>query len=254
MTKIPKELSLQLIQLGLSEREASVYVLLVSLKDQVGAGKLVTLTGWHRQYVYASLKELEAKGLTQTVVVRGRQKFSITKHDALLALVAQKQKTAELVTKELLVLAGQDKAQDFQVFQGTDTFVRHEFEELKKASVGSVWSILGADGDLFDIEMGADLELFHKERAEKNITIRYIGSPAQASALTKWQASHLLIECRILPHFSDSSCVTLIREASVSTRSYGEPVLNYELYSEVAARSQRNFFDALWKVCVPVTE
>jgi DNA-binding transcriptional regulator GbsR (MarR family) len=249
MTKIPKEIFEKLQSLGLSEREARLYTTLFTAETPLGAGALVTQTGWHRQYVYTSLRELESLGLVQSVTVRGRQKFSIVGNDALLLLASQRQSVAKTVTEELLKLVKRERAQDFQVFQGTDSFVQHEFKELELSSEGALWRIIGCDGDLFDEVMGSELEAFDHLRDKKSLQIRYIGAPAQKAALEKIKLNRPCFDYRIVPDFNDSSCVTLIREKSVSTRSYSKPVLNYELYSESAALGQHNFFDALWRMC-----
>jgi sugar-specific transcriptional regulator TrmB len=249
MTKTPKEIFDKLQSLGLSEREARLYTILFTSETPLGAGSLVTHTGWHRQYVYTSLRELENLGLVQSVTVRGRQKFSITSDEALLLLASQRQNVAKAVTQELIKLAKRERTQDFQVFQGTDSFVQHEFKELELASEGALWRIIGCDGDLFDEVMGSELEAFDNCRDKKSLQIRYIGAPAQKVALEKIKLYRPRFDYKIVPDFSDSSCVTLIREKSVSTRSYSEPVLNYELYSASAAVGQQNFFDALWNIC-----
>jgi sugar-specific transcriptional regulator TrmB len=249
MTKIPKAIFHQLQHLGLSEREARLYTILFTSGAPLGAGSLVTHTGWHRQYVYNSLHELENLGLVQSVIVRGRQKFSITSDDALLLLASQRRNVAKTVTEELIRLAKRERAQDFQVFQGTDSFVQHEFKELELASEGALWRIIGCDGDLFDEVMKNELEAFDNLRDKKSLQIRYIGAASQKVALEKIKLYRPCFDYRIIPGFGDSSCVTLIREKSVSTRSYSEPVLNYELYSEIAAVGQRNFFDSLWNIC-----
>ena len=70
-----KELLVHLEQLGLSDKEARVYLALLPRQD-TGTSNLIRATGLHGQFVYAALDRLEELGLAKHVIQNGRKKFS----------------------------------------------------------------------------------------------------------------------------------------------------------------------------------
>jgi hypothetical protein len=65
----------QLSDVGLTDKEARVYLALLS-RQNVGSSKLIAATGLHGQFVYDALARLEQLGLAKHVIQNGRKKFS----------------------------------------------------------------------------------------------------------------------------------------------------------------------------------
>ena len=244
--KIDTTIYKKLEQLGLSEKEAKVYVALLGLGEMVGSGKVITKTGLHGQFVYDALASLESSGLVRVATVRGRKKFAANPPSGLTALVKRTHEVAKDVEQELLLLTGKEHAQDFQVFQGKEAYVANEFSLLKQAEEHETWRIIGGSGDIFMELLGYEFPLYDEERNKKHITILYLSTEDQKDAIP--QASRPGFSIRSIKGYTKNNTNTLIRPKSVSINSFANPVLAYYLYSKETAEGYQNFFDALWEM------
>jgi sugar-specific transcriptional regulator TrmB len=239
----------KLEQLGLSEKEARVYVALLSFGEMVGSGKVITATALHGQFVYTALASLEEVGLVRVATIRGRKKFAANSPTGLTALIDRKKTLADEVAQDLLKLSGKEHVQDFQVFQGRDAYIANEFTELKRASEGETWRILGGSGDSFMELLGHELELYDEMRKSKRINILYLSTEPNKNTLPREVAHRPDFSVRSIKGYTKNNTNTLIRPESVSINSFANPVLAYYLYSKETAEGYQNFFDALWEMC-----
>jgi sugar-specific transcriptional regulator TrmB len=244
--KVNNTLYKKLEQIGLSSKEALVYVALLELGGMVGSGKVITKTGLHGQFVYDALASLEVSGLVRVVTERGRKKFAANPPSGLTALVKRTHEIAKDVEQELLLLTGKEHTQDFQVFQGKEAYIANEFTELERATTGEVWRIIGGSGDVFTELLGHEFSLYDDERKKKDISILYLSTEDQKDALP--QASRPDFKVRSIKGYNKNNTNTLIRPESVSINSFSDPVLAYYLYSKETAEGYQNFFDALWEM------
>src|SRR3989344_8484323 len=152
-----KELIKQLQDLGLSEKEAHVYLALLP-KPDVGSSALIRATGLHGQFVYDALQKLEDRGLARHAVVRGRKKFSANPPERLLALLREKELAAAAVVRVLEERYAGKQEQSFEVFQGVEAVVAHEFQLLKETPEGSRVDIIGAGEDLYAQMLGSTFD------------------------------------------------------------------------------------------------
>ena len=244
--KINSSLYKKLEQIGLSNKEALVYVALLELGDMVGSGKVITKTGLHGQFVYGALASLEASGLVRVAMVRGRKKFAANPPSGITELVKRTHEIAKDVEQELLLLTGKEHTQDFQVFQGKESYVANEFSLLEQAKEHETWRIIGGSGDIFMELLGHEFPLYDEERNKKHITILYLSTEDQKDVLP--QASHTGFSIRGIKGYTKNNTNTLIRPENVSINSFSKPVLAYYLYSKETAEGYQNFFDALWEI------
>lgn len=241
-----KSLEKNLEQLGLSEKAARVYIDLLGRGQLTGTSKITRATKLHGQYVYDALAELEEKGLASHVVVGKRKKFAATHPSRLEAVAEQQRRLAVQTAHDLSSLLGRNHKQDFELYQGNDAFVAHEFDELTAAQDGEEWLIIGGSGDRFAEIMGKSLREYDSIRAKKHMTVRYIGSKEQKEELQKILRERPRFAVRILEKFDKSIVNTLVRPGSLSLSTYADPVLTYQVRNDGVAQSYRNFFEALW--------
>jgi len=246
--KIDTTICKKLEQLGLSSKEALVYVALLGFREMVGSGKIITVTGMHGQFVYNALTSLEEVGLVRVAIVRGRKKFAANSPTSLSALVERKKVVADEVAQDLLKFSGTEHSQDFQVFQGREAFVTNEFAALRQASNNETWRIIGGSGDIFMELLGHEMSIYDEEREKKNITILYLSTETGRDALPQVVAGRPHFFVRSIKGYNKNNTNTLIRPNSVSINSFSDPVLAYYLYSTQTANGYANFFDALWNL------
>jgi len=248
LMKVENTIYKKLEELGLSEKEARVYVSLLGFGDMVGSGKIITSTGLHGQFIYAALAELEKLGLVRVATVRGRKKFAANSPTGLSALIERKKVVANEVAQDLLKFSGREHTQDFQVFQGREAYIANEFALLKQAHTNEVWRIIGGSGDIFMELLGHDFPLYEEERKRKHITVLYLSTESKKDVWPQVAAKRSDFSIRSITGYTQNNTNTLIRPHSVSINSFAEPVLAYYLYSKATAEGYQNFFDALWNL------
>ncbi|MES2953292.1 MAG: helix-turn-helix domain-containing protein [Patescibacteria group bacterium] len=234
-------------KLGLSEKEALVYLSLLR-HGESGSSKIITDTGLHGQYVYQALESLEGRGLTQHVIKRGRKKFSAKSPTAIARLIDQQKLLADSLVGKLEKLMVLPQEQQFEVYQGKESYIAHEFDLLEKAEEGSELLVIGGTGDQFYETMGERLNTYDSLRRKKSISIRYIGSEGQRATLAKTHGKREKFEIKLLPGLFTGSVNTNVWPDSLGFNIYGEPVTRFTITSTVVAGSYRQFFETLWKM------
>ena len=238
-------------RLGLSEKEAAVYIALLRL-GEVGSSKIIENTGLHGQYVYQALGALEKKGMTQHVIKRGRKKFMAKSPSVLTRLVDEQKIVAEALAVKLHDIMVLPKEQRFEVFQGDESYLSHEFELLNNAAKNCSLLVIGGAGDRFYETMRERIRQYDRIRLSKNIKIRYIGSEGQRNDLPKTHAKREEFDIRLLPGLFTGSVNTNVWPDSLGFNIFGEPVTRFTISSPVVAGSYSQFFETLWKLAVPM--
>src|SRR3989344_6250092 len=174
----------QLEEIGLSEKEARVYLALLPYRD-IGSSKLIRATGLHGQFVYDALAKLEEKGLARHVVQNGRKKFSANTPNRLLSLAEEKRLAAHALAKELQGRFAGEREQDVEIFQGDSAFVAQQFELLRRQPNGTDIKVIASESDRYQatIETEGSWEEYLSIMREKNLRVRYLGSEAQRQQL-----------------------------------------------------------------------
>jgi len=239
-----------LMVLGLSKKEAAVYMSLLKL-GEVGSSKIIKDAELHGQYVYKALESLEERGLAQHVIKNGRKKFSAKNPQVLARLIDQQKALAENLASKLQEMMVMPPDQRFEVFQGRESYVAHEFEMLEKALGASELLVIGGTGDKFNETMGERLQAYAALQVKKNITVRYIGSEGQRTAMSQIHGRRKLFEIRYLPGLFTGQVNTNIWPNSIGFNIYGEPVTRFTIWSPVVAGSYAQFFETLWKIARP---
>ncbi len=239
------DLEKSLEALGLSAKEASVYLALTEL-GQVGSSKIIQATDLHGQFVYAALASLEDRGLATHTIQNGRKKFSAASPKRISNLIQNQALIAEEVVKKLEQMARLPEKQSFEVLQGDRAYVDHEFEQLRSAPANSTLCIFGGQGDDFARLIERRKGEYEKLRKDKKIRIRYIGSEAQKAELAETHRNRFGFDYRIIPGFFAGMVNTDIWTDRISFNVFGEPVMVFHLMNKDVAESYRTFFEAVW--------
>ncbi len=234
-----------LFELGLNGREADIYLALIKL-GEVGTSKICLLTGLHRQYVYQYLDSLENKGLVQHIVIRGRKRFSAKSPEVLTKLLDQKMIVAERVRSDIQKIAKVPEEQIVEVNQGEDSYKISAFKLLNQTARGTEILVIGGVGDRFVKILDKQLEKYEKNRLEKQISIRYIGSEKQRVTLET--STRKLFTYKLLPgDFSDIT-YTVIWPTFVSLDTFGVPVTQTVIHNPAISAGYKEFYETLWNM------
>ena len=237
----------KLQELGLSEKEAAVYLALLPRQD-TGTSVLIKTTGLHGQFVYDALAKLEVLGLAKHVVQAGRKKFSANPPQRLLSLIEEKRLSAQSVAKELQARFAGKHEQSFEVHQGDSAFIAHQMDLLRRAPQGGTLDAIATETERFQktFEEYGMWDEYLRLQVEKEIKIRYLGSEAQRGRLQKREQSELSWTYKILPGQSTGNISIEVHAETVTFVTYGEPVLCFTLSSKEVARGYREFFNSVW--------
>lgn len=233
--------------LGLSEREALVYLALLRV-GETGTSPIIRDTNLHGQYVYQALGTLEERGLVQHAIRRGRKKFTAKNPRTLTRLIEHQRVIAQDLAVKLEELMVLPPEQRFEVFQGKEAYVAHEFEILERQPEDSELLVIGGAGDKFNENMGSRIQEYATLQARKNITIRYIGSESQRASMQEMHGRRKLFEVRYLPGLFTGQVNTNIWPDLLCFNIFGEPVTRFTIWNPVVAGSYKQFFETLWRL------
>ena len=241
----------QLADIGLSEKESRVYLALLPLRD-VGSSKLIIATGLHRQFVYDSLERLEGLGLAKHVIQNGRKKFSANPPLRLLSIVEEKRLAAQNIARQLQERYSAKHEQDFEVFQGENAFLMHQFDMLERVEQDQEALAICGPTERFLATLGdGEMDEFERLRIEKGLRVRYIGMEPMRERLTEMRTWRKLWEFRIFPGQSTGLVDTDIWPDNITFNIFGDPILSFTITNKAVAEGYREFFESLWNLSKP---
>lgn len=239
-----KELLANLEDLGLTNKEARVYIALLPLHN-TGASKLIEATGLHGQFVYTALARLEKLGLARHIIQNGRKKFNAGAPERILALVEEKKRSAESVMLQLGKLLAGPHRQSSEVCEGRDAFVAQEFAVLEKTGEGGEIMVLGGGGDAYISLLGQEMNEYEKVRIAKRITLRHISTPERRNYLKIMAQTRGFFDYRVLQDAAPGVNVC-IYPGGLVFQLFGEPVTSFTLINKEVSDGYRRFFEVLW--------
>lgn len=241
---IDKRIIQKLEELGLSDKESRVYIALLPL-GSVGTSSLIRSTGLHGQFVYLALDRLEELGLVKHVIQTGRKKFSANSPTRLLSLIEEKRIAAQTVIKELQSLFSPSPKQDFEIYQGSSTYVAHEFEMLHAMPDGAEICVIGGGGDKYMELMGHKIDEYERIRLIKKIQIRYISTGGTPLYLQVMVQTRKLFDYRVLTTPAQGVAMDIFPDRTVFD-FLDESAVKFSFTNKVISNGYKQFFNVLW--------
>lgn len=241
-----KEVLRHLEELGLSDKEARVYLALLPRQD-TGTSNLIRAAGLHGQFVYMALERLEELGLARHVVQNGRKKFSANPPERILALVEEKKLAARAVVRQLHEQFAGKHEQSFEVFQGDSAFVAHEFALLEAMSEGASIDIIGGAGDKYVEMLGHEMNDYERRRIEKQVKVRYISTSGNQNYLKIMAQQRSFFEYHVFPQ-AQSGVDTNIYSDRLVFNMFGSPVVSFAFVNKEISAGYKQFFEVLWNM------
>lgn len=240
----------KLENLGLSQKDALVYLTLLNFETPVGSSKIINKTGLHGQYVYQSLNALEELGLVRHVLMKTRKRFVANPPARLRHILDQKKILADSLATELTDTFKTKPQQALEVYEGKTAFLSHQFELLEVPVEGDNYiDVIGGGGDRFIDVFGDNIRDYDKEREQKNIPVRYLGSNTEKENFGKNNNDYSFIEYRYFPGLERGLVDTQIRPFALTITTYDtQSPTSITIWNQEAAARYRVFFDTLWKM------
>ncbi len=247
-TSKESDLVQRLENIGLTQKEARVYVALLPHRD-IGSSKLIRMTGLHGQFVYDALAKLEDRGLAKHVVQNGRKKFSANAPSRILSLVEEKRFAAQTVIQQLQSKFAGAHEQNVEVFQGDGAFVAHQMDLYDKQPENSSIDVIASSSERYEqiFRTEGQWDEFLRLLKKRNIKVRYIGEESQRPNL-EGRTKTDIWDYRILPGHATGLMNTDIWHDNVTLNIYGNPVLCITITGKEIAEGYRQFFETLWNI------
>lgn len=250
------DISRALVQLGLAERDARLYVFLLERGVPWAPSKIAQALALPRQYVHTSLLRLIELVLIEEVPTGGRRKYRALPPSYVTRLARERLVAAERTAVELEKISGIGATQDAEVYRGTRQVF--DFEERLVDSLpedGEQW-IIGGSLEAFLNFFGDQYEPISQVAADKRLRSYYIASPYEVEGLATVVRGVFgeQFVVRVLPTMQKTIVATTIRFDTVTLYTFGAPPLVYFLKSPTVAADYKNFFIMLWDLATPLDE
>ncbi len=230
----------ELINYGLSDKEASVY--LVCLKTgQATANRIAELTKLARSTTYDILDRLKSLGLITTCIIDNKTQFIANNPDILITSLREKKQAIETILpslKDIFKKVG-DKPYA-EVFQGNIAIIKIFDEILDNAKEIKV---IGSQGNALE-KIGYHPEKFRIKRLENKIKIKQILEISEESKLIK---NDKFTEVKFLKSLNDSKEGMFIFDDYVYHIIFQYEISAIRIKSKDHARAMEIIFDDLWE-------
>ncbi len=229
-------------EIGLSETECKVYLALLAL-GSAQAGEITQKAEINRTNVYDALERLINKGLVSFVFKGKKKNFEPSDPTKLKELLKEKETKLEEIIGNLIERYNSRKnIEKATIFKGK-TGVKLLLELLLK-NVTEIW-VYGAQGKFLET-FPVYRNIWEGKRVRLKIRKRNLYN--ESTKKEKLKEKPKFAELRFLPKEYDFPSTVLISGERVATIVWSEQPFAFVVNSEEVAKSNRNFFELLWKI------
>ncbi len=246
----------QLLSLGLSDSEVTIYLAMVS--GARVARDLVKVTGLKRPTVYYALGCLEKRGLISKTGMEGDKRFSLESSKRLLTIAEEKVREAEKLKKEMselvptfdLVGSSEDRKPTVAFFEGVEA-VKNVIRDMLYCKGKKINSVV-PDNNFF-WQVGREfVQSYVEERIKRGITTRNLWNASiDKKTFEEYYEGHS--DVRIVPDIMQGAFKTTVflyddKTLFVSSikNSYCVLITSKEYHDTMQA-----WFEGLWSASTP---
>ncbi len=232
--------------LGFTPNEISVYLSLIE-NGRTRAGRLIELTGLHRNLVYTSLESLVNKKLVTQIKIKGVAHFNANNPESILDNIIEKEELAKEVVTELNKKTAHQSG-DIQLFEGIEGIKRARNRVLNFPA-GSEFYVLGATSLTSQPKLETFWKKFHKEREKKQINQKILyelsSDPIVKQGLA-WRNSLPLSKAKFLPFNINSPFWFDFVGDLLNIGLMGENSITISVKDKKIVEGFRNYFNYFW--------
>jgi sugar-specific transcriptional regulator TrmB len=242
-----KQLQKNLINLGFSDHEATIYLVMLEL-GLSPAGPLIKKTGLHRNIVYETLNKLVKKKLVSESDQRGVKHFKALSPKKIISKIERNLNIANELVPELINLKKKEKVEVI-LYEGVEGYKTANQNAIEHVKPGQAIYVIGAVGEQFYQLMGNSIRRFDKVRMKKANLIKLLAASDRRQDFTTGQASKReLMKVKYIPSNLLNPTDTAIYNDRVLIFVYSESPVVIEISSKEVAKSYINYFNLLWKM------
>ena len=230
--------------IGLTEREAEVYLILLDLGSTT-TGQIIKKSGLHKATVYAILQRLIDQGLVSYILKEGIRYFDATDPENLLDFLKEKEEGLKEILPELKKKKETAKQkQEAYILEGLKGLKTARDRSLKVLNRGEEILVLGAS-QASNQALESYWENYHNRRVKAGIKTRMLWS----ETTKKWGKEReklQLTELKYLPKELETPADIDIFKNTVDIRVFTDKPFVFHIENKVLANAFRNYFDLLW--------
>lgn len=240
------EMEEELLQLGFSQHEATIYLSLIDL-GKAGAGEIIRKTGLHRNIVYETLDKLIRRKLVFKLANKKIALYELADPNRILVEQKAQVDLAERVVSKLSSRA--DVKQEVVIYDGIDGFRASSMDQVEGMKPGSTIHVLGAVGDRWFELMGNKVEAYERIRLKKKITMKEIlyGSSSMEQDKRLAAKTGNLYKIRVLPREFETPANMVVIEDMIVLQTLVEPYSAVQIKNPALAQAYLNYFNAMWE-------
>lgn len=230
----------ELINYGLSEKEAGVFIACLKLGEAT-ANRISEVTDIARSTIYDILDKLRQYGLITTCQIQKKTYFVASDPKILLTSLEEKQRNIKKILPELEKI--KNKVEDkpiAEVFQGKTAIIKLLDDILENAKS---LKVMGSQGNALE-KIEYHPEKFRLKRIENKIKIKQILEVSEESRKIK---NDKYTEVRYLPELNKSKEGTFIYDDIVIHIIFQYELSAIKIKSKEHAKATEIAFDILWK-------
>ena len=235
-----------LIESGLSEAEATVYLALLQCGKTM-AGAVIRRAGLHRATTYQVLHRLSEKGLVSSVIEGKKRHFTAAEPQRLLDVLKEKEgRLQEALPRLARIMEESREKQEVTVYSGTRGIRTAMDAMLSELGRKGEYLDFGVSGMFLDV-MGPYWHLWQRRKREQGIVSRVIFNEdvgnCRPEVLRKYFG-----KARFHPKENASLTDTMIYNDTVMLLIWtAKPPLAVVIRNADNAKSYRNQFGIMWK-------
>ncbi|MEK6792278.1 MAG: helix-turn-helix domain-containing protein [Nanoarchaeota archaeon] len=231
----------ELVEYGLSHKEAEVYLALLKLGTAT-ANRITEIVDMPRSTVYEILDKLRLIGLLSTIIIGSKTNFIASKPQRLVELLDEKKNSIKKVLPSLIQMQAQIDEKPFtEVFQG-NIAVYKIFDEIIDNANKEILIIGSMQNAIEKIYYRTDK--FRNLRKERGIKVKQILEKSQESTQEKIDK---YTEVKYLTDLKNSKEVIFIIEGCVYHVLLKSEISAIKIKSKEHTNTMKILFESLWK-------
>lgn len=235
-------------QIGLSENETSIYLVLLS-NGSLSAYEIASKTGIYRPNVYDKLETLLKKGLVSYVIKNSKKYFTAAEPEKIQAYLNEEQdkikenkEILKSILPELSALASlpkiPTKVEVFEGKEGLKVFLKDITRTAKEVLIS------GIDDSKYNKTLPIFMSKYFAQLKAKKIKERVI----TADRSNIFQFNNPTTTYRYLPEKEFNSTNTFIYANKIAIVSWNTPPTVIRIENKTLANTYRQHFEHLWKI------
>jgi HTH-type transcriptional regulator, sugar sensing transcriptional regulator len=233
----------KLIKIGLTKREAAVYVALLEL-GPTGALQISRKTSINRPMVYSAVEALKKRGLVEVQLQGIKQKFVAANPDQFDSIIRDRKKTFDDALPELLALYNlKGSKSQIKYYEGLEGIKTVYDDTLRSLRTGDPYYIMARQENWEKLEFSW-LEKFIERRARKQLDTRIIFEDSERGKLNKKMEQAGNQKVRLMSKPIDTKMIVTPQRYVV--HDFSPPITTIVIENENIIKNQLQLFRYIW--------